>query len=314
MNISQSIKEAKALFGDSLVTVKLDDSPHYNRRTIVYASGVVVHTYFETAMVKDTYLEKDLCGTTHHKERAKPKKRKRVKPAGDYCLEPETRKLNKRAQRAIDDYVLGGLFEYWTTLTFDPNVHAFCLDYDETVKKTTHWLKNYKQRYAPDFKYLMVFELMAPEPPTMREKWHVHLFMKGVSSRDVIRTPFKNKYGRPIYDFVPWSSKFGYTQLDAIKHLYTDDVPGLYKLAAYLSKYAVKGLESQPNKKRYRASAKLCDKPLKSYSYTTQPLESITNDTSLSYHGYYYVRNETGAITNKAHKFVEALTNETPPL
>jgi hypothetical protein len=296
MNLYQSIKEAKHLFGAENVTIKADDSPYYNRRTIIHANGIVIHTYYDTVITKPN-----------------PPKKKRVKPLGSVSTDPNPHKRNKRAERAIESYVIGGSFDYWTTLTFDPKIHDFCLDYDLTVEKVSNWFRNYKLRHAPDLHYLMVFELMDPDDQG-REKWHVHLFLKGVNSRDVIVTRFKNNHGRFNYDFTPWSSKFGFSQLDKITTLYENDIPGLYKLASYLSKYAVKKVESALHKKRYRVTKSLCPAPIVSYSHEPQPLETLLNNPSLSYHGYYYVRNDEGAITNLAHKFIERSTNVTLPL
>lgn len=62
-----------------------------------------------------------------------------------------------RSKRNITDLILCNQFDYFCTFTFDPEkINRF--DYNDCQKKLRKFFDNFKQRYAPDFQYLIIPE------------------------------------------------------------------------------------------------------------------------------------------------------------
>ena len=62
-----------------------------------------------------------------------------------------------RSKRCITDIILCNKFDYFCTFTFDESkIDRF--NYDVCQKKLRKFFNNFKNRYAPDFKYLIIPE------------------------------------------------------------------------------------------------------------------------------------------------------------
>lgn len=62
-----------------------------------------------------------------------------------------------RSKRLITDLILSNPFEYFCTFTFDPlKIDRF--DYSVCQKRLSKFFNHFKERYAPDFKYIIIPE------------------------------------------------------------------------------------------------------------------------------------------------------------
>lgn len=146
-----------------------------------------------------------------------------------------------RSRRLIRDLILCNRFQYFCTFTFS-DCKTDRSDLKALSKALREFFKNFRNRYAPDFKYLIV-----PE----RHKngtWHFHGLVAGIPASEFVvpdvitwRDPDTNvlKRIRNTKCYVRWyrySVKFGHFDCSLIKHYEA--------CAAYVSKYITKDLSS----------------------------------------------------------------------
>ncbi len=146
-----------------------------------------------------------------------------------------------RSRRNIRDIILCNRFVYFCTFTFS-DCKTDRSDLDALSKALRQFFNNFKKRYAPDFKYIIV-----PE----RHKngtWHFHGLISGIPSSEFVcpetitwRDPETNtlKRIRNTKGYLRWyrySVKFGHFDVGVIKHYEA--------CAAYVSKYITKDLIS----------------------------------------------------------------------
>ena len=144
-----------------------------------------------------------------------------------------------RSRRNIRDIILCNRFVYFCTFTFS-DCKTDRSDLDALSKALRQFFNNFKKRYAPDFKYIIV-----PE----RHKngtWHFHGLISGIPSSEFVcpetitwRDPETNtlKRIRNTKGYLRWyrySVKFGHFDVSVIKHYEA--------CAAYVSKYITKQL------------------------------------------------------------------------
>lgn len=147
-----------------------------------------------------------------------------------------------RTRRLIRDYILCNRFKYFCTFTFSD----CCVDRSDLPalsKALREFFKNFRNRYAPDFQYLVV-----PE----RHKsgtWHFHGLVSGIPDSEFVvpekitwRDPDTNRLKRipNTKGYVRWyrySVRFGHFDCSLIKHYDA--------CAAYVSKYITKKLSGQ---------------------------------------------------------------------
>src|SRR5690606_28325283 len=76
-------------------------------------------------------------------------------PSGGKRGEGSSRSLQesvRRTEQAIYDYALSNAWDWFVTLTFNPDlVDSF--NYDECAAKVSQWLKDLRKRKVPDFAY-----------------------------------------------------------------------------------------------------------------------------------------------------------------
>ena len=172
----------------------------------------------------------------------------------------------RRTIQAIHDYALSNAWDWFVTLTFNPDkVNSF--DYDECAAKVSQWLKDMRKRKVPNLAYLVV-----PDPHKSG-RYHFHGLFSGIESL-LTDSGKKDKAGRTIYNVGAY--KLGWTTATRI------DDP--LRAASYLLKYITKNLAVVTfNRKRYWASRNL-DKPAITDSllshYALQELKSLLEENA----------------------------------
>ena len=159
-----------------------------------------------------------------------------------------------RSRRQIRDLILCNHFEYFCTFTFaDPDMRY---DLDACKKALLRWFNNFRDRYAPRFRYLVVPEMHKDKA------WHFHGMVSGIPgtefsvpkyitvrdrlTQQVIEVPNTKQYIR----WNRYSKRFGHFDCSRIKHYEA--------CAAYVSKYITKALADMTKGKHlYFASAGL---------------------------------------------------------
>lgn len=147
-------------------------------------------------------------------------------------------------------------WEWFVTLTFDPKV-VDSKDYDTVVKKLTNWLRNIRQRYAPDMLYLFV-----PEFHRDKQKLHFHGLISCVGDLPLLDSGLvalgKKLYpanemplGTPVYNLPKW--RYGFTTVTRIRDS--------QRASGYICKYITKDLcRISGGRHRYFSSINL-DRP-----------------------------------------------------
>lgn len=136
----------------------------------------------------------------------------------------ESRRISlSRTKRMISDYARCFRWEWFCTFTFSKD-KANRTDYKECCKKIRTWLKNARDRKAPELAYLVV-----PELHKDMESWHMHALLGNTGE-----IKFSNsgiiKNGRIIYNISGWTQGFS----TATK------VTDIYRLQKYILKYMTK--------------------------------------------------------------------------
>lgn len=150
----------------------------------------------------------------------------------------------RRTKQAIYDIAQAGDWEYFFTMTFNPEkVDSF--NYEEVTKKLSNWLKNMR-KCSDNLKYIVV-----PEKHKSG-RWHFHGLFANCRELGFIDSGKRTHKGQAIYNVGKY--KFGFStaiELDFDKAICT-----------YLTKYITKDVCVQSKgKKRYWASRN-CDKPI----------------------------------------------------
>ena len=169
--------------------------------------------------------------------------------------------MNRTVQK-IYEIARSNRWEYFITLTFDPQKHN-SKNYDYITQIMHDWLKDLKKNYAPDLIYLIVPELHADG-----QKYHFHGVFANCGA-----IPFVDSGhyidGEPIYNIGAY--KFGWSTATKVKDT--------FRVSSYITKYITKDLCSVTmGKKRYWCS-KNCNRPLiQSYHMTQEEIEQIFED------------------------------------
>lgn len=169
--------------------------------------------------------------------------------------------MNRTIQK-IYEIARSNRWEYFITLTFDPQKHN-SKNYDYITGIMHDWLKDLKKNYAPDLIYLIV-----PELHLDGQKYHFHGLFANCGDIPFIDSGHYIN-GELIYNIGAY--KFGWS--DATK------VKDTFRVSSYITKYITKDLCSVTmGKKRYWCS-KNCNRPLiQSYHMTQEEIEQIFED------------------------------------
>lgn len=169
--------------------------------------------------------------------------------------------MNRTVQK-IYEIARSNRWEYFITLTFDPQKHN-SKNYDYITGIMHDWLKDLKKNYAPDLIYLIVPELHADG-----QKYHFHGVFANCGA-----IPFVDSGhyidGEPIYNIGAY--KFGWSTATKVKDT--------FRVSSYITKYITKDLCSVTmGKKRYWCS-KNCNRPvIQSYHMTQEEIDQIFED------------------------------------
>ncbi len=144
-----------------------------------------------------------------------------------------------RSKRTIRDLILCNSFTHFCTFTFNPEkVDRY--NFAACKKRITELFKNYKNRYAPDFRYILVPEFHKDGGI------HFHGMVRGIRPQDftVPRKIFQRDRRTGKLRLVPntkryvdwayYSKKLGFFSCSRVKHY--------EKCARYVSKYITKDL------------------------------------------------------------------------
>lgn len=147
--------------------------------------------------------------------------RKRLIPSRDINDEKLENNVS-RAKNKIYEYALCNEFDYFITLTLDPekyNRH----DLKKYIKDLGQFIRDQRKKYSADIQYILI-----PEPHK-DGAWHMHGLIKGINRNQLI----KNKNG--YLDWQDYSRKFGYCSIDYVKCQEA--------ISKYITKYVSKALD-----------------------------------------------------------------------
>lgn len=177
----------------------------------------------------------------------------------DYSLE-----ASMRSRRKLIDYGLNNPWTHFLTLTLDASkINRY--DYDIIKKRLSNSLKNYQQRIDPDFKYVI--------SPELHKDGAIHfhglLYLNQVTD-DLVKynsqqsAVYSRKHKKKVvvFDWLPYSTKFGFTHLVKI-----------YNQAEFVTYYMTKYItKSNDNLTSYRYMNSRGLKRSKEHHLDTLPL------------------------------------------
>lgn len=186
----------------------------------------------------------------------------------------------QRTRRMIFDYARCNSFDYFVTLTFNPDkVDSY--DYDACVKAMSNWLDAVRRK-CPDMSYIGVPELHKSG------RYHYHFLMANIFGMRLVDSGHRDKQGHVVYNVgtyrLGWSTAIRLYQQGAA-------------LAKYLSKYITKDMQQHlPGRKRYWCSRGLVLPVVHTYLWDADQIAAyladkvVTYDKVLDFDGLYHYR------------------------
>lgn len=204
----------------------------YNVKIIEYPTGVQVRVYDKA--IREKRWNCDEWGEI-------PEKKERERKDGEEV--DRERSLRVSADRSLNkvyDYSRANVWEWFLTLTFNPDkVDSF--NYEETTRKLHEWLRNIR-RTCPNMKYLVV-----PEQHKSG-RYHFHGLFSNIDELRMVDSGHTDAGGKTIYNVGNYS--LGFTTATKVEDT--------RRASSYLSKYITKDLaDSTFGKKRYWNSRNL---------------------------------------------------------
>lgn len=129
-----------------------------------------------------------------------------------------------RTRRAILDYARRAKWEWFATFTFAPD-RSERSNYGRCCRQMRTWLKNVRDRKAPDLEYLAV-----PELHRDGINWHFHVLMSKTGTLDFKESGHYAKDGKTIFNIPGWRQ--GYST--------ATEVQDTYRVQNYIVKYMTK--------------------------------------------------------------------------
>lgn len=160
-------------------------------------------------------------------------------PKNDTKLE---RNLN-RAKQEITKIALSNPWQAFCTLTFrDDSQHDYYrMSFHDLYKLASKFTTSYSRK-NPDFAYLLV-----PEHGELKNRLHLHGFLRGIPSKDLRKKKdtkgtgtFFDKYGNPVRSFIPWNKSFGISELKMIN--LPESFHQQASISHYITKYVTKDI------------------------------------------------------------------------
>ncbi len=175
----------------------------------------------------------------------------------------------RRSKNKIYDYARANIWEWFVTITFDPEkVNSF--NYDECTKKLSKWLNNTKSRYCKDMKYLFIPELHKSK------RYHFHGLISNCTGLDFTDSGHKTDDGEVIYNIGKY--KYGFTTATKVKDS--------QRVSMYIAKYVTKELTSTVKGKRRYWQSKNCNKPTVEYHFNEKDTHRDLHDNLISMTGF----------------------------
>lgn len=206
----------------------------YNCRVFSYPTGQHVTHYNNTIT---TGKKNEKLSKSHHNENREKKEKEHCKNVS----------LN-RTKNKIYNIARSNTWDWFITLTFDRK-KTDSSDYDEVVEKLQNFLDNFRKRYSPDMKYLIV-----PELHKDKEHYHFHGLLSNVEN---MQFRFSGKYskGEPIYNILNWT--LGFTTATRVQDT--------QKVSSYITKYITKASEQYLKEKRRFYASRNIERSLPEY-------------------------------------------------
>lgn len=161
-----------------------------------------------------------------------------------------------RTKRTVRDLIMCNKFDYFCTFTFDAG-KVDRTNFSECRKRLTKLFDNYKQRYSPEFRYVVIPEFHADGAI------HFHGVVRGIRMQDFTvpdlipkrigseLTMVPNTPGYVDWDY--YSSRLGFFSCSQIRHQ--------EHCALYITKYVTKDLVQLPKGARAVMSSSGLDRP-----------------------------------------------------
>jgi hypothetical protein len=144
-----------------------------------------------------------------------------------------------RAKSKVFEYALCNHFDYFMTLTLDPNKYNR-YDLSTFIKDLGQFIRDLRKKYDIDIQYLLI-----PEPHK-DGAWHMHGLIKGMPEEQLRlftleeKLPYKVlnliKKGNLIYDWTNYTKKFGWCTVEKVKNQEA--------VSKYITKYITKALKA----------------------------------------------------------------------
>ena len=180
------------------------------------------------------------------------------------------RSSRARTIQEIYEITRANTWSYFLTITYNPK-YIDRTDYDAITKKTSKWLNNLKQRYAPDLVYILI-----PELHKDGKSYHFHGLLSHIGDIELKDSGIKQRNGKPIYNLANW--KLGFSTVIQVQDT--------TRVSHYIAKYITKDLCAvTKGKRRYWASRNCRKATVKAYNIDLEEIQNILLDNQefLSY-------------------------------
>lgn len=158
----------------------------------------------------------------------------------------------RRAKNRIKELVLCNDWEYFITLTLDPEKYDR-YNLDKFTKDLSQYIRNLRRKLDVDIKYILI-------PEQHRNgAWHMHGFIMGLPLTELRKFTVDEKlplyildkirFGQDVFEWLGYSDKFGFCDLEPIRDK--------DRASSYVTKYVTKNLENsvkEVNAKMYYCS------------------------------------------------------------
>lgn len=157
-----------------------------------------------------------------------------------YKKEMSVKRSMRRTKGKVYDYARANVWEYFVTLTFNPNL-VDRYDFDFCVSKMSQWLKDIRKRKCSDLKYIGV-------PEKHKDgAFHFHFLFSYIGDLELIDSGKKDN-GKVIFNLGNY--KYGWSTATRVSDT--------SKVSNYITKYITKDLCSSTfGRKRYWNSRNL---------------------------------------------------------
>lgn len=142
-----------------------------------------------------------------------------------------------RSRRIVRDLILCNYFDYFCTFTFNDSV-VNRYDYKAVKQKLVKFFNNYRSRYSPSFRYLVVPERHQDGA------WHFHGVVRGIRASDfIVPETILKREGEKLIE-VPNTPKYVSWSKYSLGHFNCSLIRSHAACARYVAKYITKDLDS----------------------------------------------------------------------